>query len=1217
MRQFSARFGRKCLLVAIALLPLVLPAVVLAQAGSSSDREIGNIFPAAPRELRQNLTRAEAALNEQRFSDAVAELGQILNSPTSDDYFLGTPGQTDAQVSLKTQALEMLGSMPAKGRQMYELQFGAEAKAQLETALADGDLQKLTDVSRRYFHTKAGYEAALLLGRYQLDQGRPLAAAVTLKRIADTPSAAGQYDPELSVLLATCWVHARMPERATETLLALKKRMPQAKVNLLDGPRPIFEREDEALAWLEKIVGTSRTPLLAAATQWTIFRGNEMRNAKAIGGVPLLNYRWSLPTVNDPQDEQKVKSIARSTRDRGDANIVALQPLVVQDMVIARAPESNKLLGIDLKSGKRIWVFPPFDESPATQATRTMIPTSARNPIPNIREQELKQRVWEDNAFGQVSSDGRQVYVIDDLGYAPTANMGGPRIVIGPGGRPIPNSAWSKPHNLLVALDLRKQGYQVWAVGGTTGDNPNLAGAFFLGPPLPIGDLLYVLAELNGEIRLVALHAATGTLDWKQQLAVVEDAQQQITLDRMRRLGGASPSYADGVLICPTSAGAVVALDLATRSLRWGYQYPRWDISYRSNNGFGNRGSSSSAMTSGQGHWIDATATIADGSVVLTPIESQELHCLDLLTGKARWPAQPRDDMLFVACVHQGRIVLVGKNKLKAINLADGKAAWSEPIDLAGDAPTGRGYYSEKFYYLPLAGQQLLKIDLETGKIVSRAKTEIDLGNVICYKDQLISLSSQHLASFYLSEQLVARIDETLKNNPNDHEALTLKGQVLLQEGKAGESLELLRRAVAANPQSPSARTLLVKVMLSLLRDDFEANFKLADELDQLVTDPGQKRDVLRFRAQGLAKTGRLQEAFDSLVALSDQLAPIASSSTGPGADNLESTERELSVRPDRWLQGQLAGLWRRADDQVRGRMAEQVQKRLEKVLADGDAPALREFLNVYGFHPLADRARLALADKLIAIDQVLEAELLAGDVYQSSDVGNAAAGHAALAAIYEKAKRYDLAARTYGELRSRYGDVVCRDGMTGAQLADRAANDANLQPFMASMAWPTGRTEVNSADIGEGNSRIIQAQRQNYGIQLTQSSGAAWQGLRAAFDPNQYQIVIKDDAGRPLANGQLRNSDGTYRRVFSIPYNMLMGKTNGHLVVVSLGNEVVALDALRADRGNADALLWRLDAIELDTASQRSLYAQQRQSPNPLVGPKLITYDPSGRLKF
>src|SRR6185503_13024 len=151
-----------------------------------------------------------------------------------------------------------------------------------------------------------------------------------------------------------------------------------------------------------------------------------------------------------------------------------------------------------------------------------------------------KQRIWQDHTFGEVSSDGRQVYVIDDLGFAPLPNVNQTPVFIGRGGRGIPNPGTAKPYNLLVALDLAKQGYQVWAVGGTTGDNPALAGAFFLGAPLPVGDQVYALAEFSGEIRLLCLDARTGNLEWKQPLATIENFS--ITNDPSRRLAGASPS---------------------------------------------------------------------------------------------------------------------------------------------------------------------------------------------------------------------------------------------------------------------------------------------------------------------------------------------------------------------------------------------------------------------------------------------------------------------------------------------------------------------------------------------------------------------------------------------------------------------------------------------------------------------------------------------------
>ena len=52
--------------------------------------------------------------------------------------------------------------MPLKGRKQYEVECGFEAKKALDEALAAGDLAQLGEVCRRYFHTKAGYEATLL-----------------------------------------------------------------------------------------------------------------------------------------------------------------------------------------------------------------------------------------------------------------------------------------------------------------------------------------------------------------------------------------------------------------------------------------------------------------------------------------------------------------------------------------------------------------------------------------------------------------------------------------------------------------------------------------------------------------------------------------------------------------------------------------------------------------------------------------------------------------------------------------------------------------------------------------------------------------------------------------------------------------------------------------------------------------------------------------------
>src|SRR5204862_3585626 len=125
------------------------------------------------------------------------------------------------------------------------------------------------------------------------------------------------------------------------------------------------------------------------------------------------------------------------------------------------------------------------------------------------------------------------------------------------------------------------------------------------------------------------------------------------------------------VLGCPTAGEAVAAVDLATRTLRWGYQHPRLDPGPIRRNGFQlqiNDG------TNGKEHWVDGSVTISGGLVLLSPVEAMDLHCLDLLSGKLKWKL-PCEEMLYVGCVHDGKAILVGKKQVKAVSLADGKEA--------------------------------------------------------------------------------------------------------------------------------------------------------------------------------------------------------------------------------------------------------------------------------------------------------------------------------------------------------------------------------------------------------------------------------------------------------------------------------------------------------------------------------------------------------------
>ena len=204
-----------------------------------------NIFAPPDRATARLLSRAGLLIERQRYAEAVRCLGAILESPQ--DYFFH-PDRGDAGPrSLKAEAQRLLGQMSRQGSQLYELQYGTRARQLLDEAAAAGDAAGLAEVSRRFFHTRAGHEATLLLGLYQMDHGRPLAGALALERLQEASPDADQFEPALSVALAICWIRAGNAEKAARTLARLEQRHPQATMLVAGREVPLFGKEADLM----------------------------------------------------------------------------------------------------------------------------------------------------------------------------------------------------------------------------------------------------------------------------------------------------------------------------------------------------------------------------------------------------------------------------------------------------------------------------------------------------------------------------------------------------------------------------------------------------------------------------------------------------------------------------------------------------------------------------------------------------------------------------------------------------------------------------------------------------------------------------------------------------------------------------------------------------------------------------------------------------------
>jgi outer membrane protein assembly factor BamB len=873
-------------------------------------------------------------------------------------------------------------------------------------------------------------------------------------------------------------------------------------------------------------------------------------------------------------------------REHGVALFSGLHPLAVGNVILMRT--ATNVLAVDFQTGKRIWQT-MSEEDPATSDPR-MNRMGMRG---NIGQPALYgQRIWDDATYGTLSSDGKRVFVIEDLPLE--AAVPNPGIFMF-GGR---NDASTKSiSNRLVAYDIPTQGKIVWELGSQEAlgqEGLGLSDAFFLGPPLPLRGQLYVMAEIKEEMRLLALDAATGNVLWQQQLAMVES---NIAQDPSRRLAGVSPSYSDGILICPTGAGCVVTVDLATRSLLWGYIYSHHTdesaMGPRMGRMRGMRFQAAFNNSSGPvSRWLDATATIVNGRVLLTPAEADRLYCLNLADGKPLWD-KPRADHgehgehvehYYVACVHKGVVVLVGRNSIDAVNLEDGSKAWGgRPINLPSGAEVcGHGCYAGGQYFVPLSSGEVMAVDLESGKVVTTVKSRRSAvpGNLVCYRGRVISQGLDGLELYFQADAAREEVARRLAADPSDVEGLTLRGEMFLDAGKSAEAVADFRRAYSLDKKSDSrgrTRELLRDALLAGLRDDFAAHRSMAGEVEPLLDDPAQWATYLRYMATGLQRAGDWRQAVEYYLKIVD-LEDVKPA--------LEKVDRSYLVRRDRWVQARLGILRNEGGAAAAAQIDRAVGQRLEAAKKDAGLDGLKRFLAFFGNQPQAAPARAELLQRLTQAGRILEAELLLAAAVDPADRKAQAALLADMAEINFRASRaadstagevrLNDAAACFRQLRQQFADLPCHAGMTPSQwLAAFPDGDAlRREVDRKTPSWPLGEVEWNKPDTNENP--LNRGFR--FDMHLGGPSGPFFTDYTASFENGRQEINLRDGLGHSQKSVRLIENN----RIFGGAYNQYstLGRCCGHLLVISVGTKIFALDPWNAS-GNPSPILWGQDRFE------------------------------------
>ncbi len=447
--------------------------------------------------------------------------------------------------------------------------------------------------------------------------------------------------------------------------------------------------------------------------------------------LPVPNLRWRVPTSNDPTDEELIKKIhSRFARIEITA-IPNFRALPVGDIVLMRTP--NQVTAINFANGKRVWEF-PWDVEVTYQAID--VPT-IRVARAAARQAFLKQRLWDDQIYADLSTDGKRVFFLDGLDVAHTAFP----MRVGLGGRVAPDHP--RPYNRLVALEPAREGAIVWQIGGGKGDGlsdePKAVEAFFLSAPVVADGGLCVLAEQKTKIHLFIIDPASGALNKSTELMDV--GEQTVLRSHIRRLAGAKPVVTKDYIVCPTSSGRVFGVSTDKYKVKWTFEYERDNLLLP-------RVFTRIERPSVVGkRWSHAGAIVLGERVLVTAMDSRKLHCLNLKTGKPAWDARDRGDTMFIETPDEDSVLLVGEQEIEAIGASDGKPKWKEALKLPAP-PSGRGYTKDGSYYLPTAEMEVLRIDLAKQTIVDRVKTEFPLGNIVPHKNDILSQGTDWLATF-------------------------------------------------------------------------------------------------------------------------------------------------------------------------------------------------------------------------------------------------------------------------------------------------------------------------------------------------------------------------------------------------------------------------------------------------------------------------------------
>ncbi|HYV37682.1 MAG TPA: hypothetical protein VE988_18480, partial [Gemmataceae bacterium] len=1052
-------------------------------------------------EYQKTIDNALDAIAGGDYHDACDYLQAVLES--KEDVFVRVETidpktgakQSHTAVSSKRHANDLIAKLPPKGLETYELKFGAQAKSMLDQAKESGSREKLGEVAAKFGHTKAGAVANELLATTFMDRGEYVPAALAyMQLIGPDPAKANVSD--LVLFKATLAFKRAGDNKKSATLWDVL--LPRLKTNggllLANGQTVPIKQVQEALAQSNKVIASN-------PHDWPVIGGNLQHNAQAKGSQPMLDYvLWSRPIFRDKSEETGEEdpgidaqrffspqgALDSHLKDPNAALIPGGFPVAANGILFYRTYAGlaavylhdvyDKAGKLEAKAGTIHFKTPQFDGALGAAYSDKDKKIALDMWINNIYEKSrLTNLLFENSTVGTLTTDNRNVYAVDDLAV------------------PIPPKLLSQNlqeparslvyHNKLRAYDIGS-GKIMWDLPG---DPPKaeFKDSHFLCAPIAVGGKLYVLNEKNtGELRLLCLDPNTGKLLGAPQKLGTVRSDHLYFYDIVRRINAIHLAYAEGILVCPTNAGEIVGVDLLSQSLAWAYKYrdkppnpqafPGPNKQYDPN--------PYSAIALSYSNWKATPPVIVDGKVVFTAPDASAICCVNLRDGTELWAAPQHETDVYMAGVFLDKVIIVGKNSIRALKLSDGTPV-GYPLQ-TGDMPSGQGVASNNVYYLPLRKGEICAIDIERWMVKAHNRTNKagaqSPGNLVFYEGLVISQTPTHIVAYPQLAAKLAEAEQAYTKDPNLKNLLN-RGELRLADGQTQKAVDDLIAVLGKDPPEeivPRTKNRLYEALGDLLQADFPNNadkyLKDFKELTKVPANPAEQiqREAKYWRivAHGREAQGNLVEAF--LAYKEFGASPLFKD------DGVPSLEDPLYKVPTHlWLRGRITAMFEKANAGQRAGLEKKIAEEwLAVVNKVNNLDTIRTFIGMFDVPFTVGReARLELANAIIknkVKDAFLEAELnlqqLRVAVYRKDPQvgGKALEGLARLEVAKGTEDALRMAAAYYGEINKQFPKDVLHDGKTGAELFQKLAEDPRLRAFLETPAVNWSTTDLKFREL-------------------------------------------------------------------------------------------------------------------------------------------------------